>query len=271
MNRNWDSSNNLTDRTGLGIFNKMMEELTMENLTAACSKCKVKDKICENEGGRGPEYCPTIIKKDVIRAAMIEYGKPEVGEFARQASIQEAECYANRGIDPFVLHPIKTRVQETVEFAKKMNFKTIGIAFCAGLRKEASTLTDIIEAHDFKVVSTACATGGIPKESIGIKEDEKVAIGKFEQMCNPISQAMVLNDDKTDFNILLGLCVGHDSLFIKYANAYTTVLVVKDRVLGHNPVAALYTADGYYQRLKRKDFNSVTQSSSYSENFVNDI
>jgi len=90
-------------------------------------------------------------------------------------------------------------------------------------------------------------------------------------MCNPISQAMVLNDDKTDFNILLGLCVGHDSLFIKYANAYTTVLVVKDRVLGHNPVAALYTADGYYQRLKRKDFNSVTQSSSYSENFVNDI
>jgi len=158
-----------------------------------------------------------------------------------------------------------------VEFAKKMNFKTIGIAFCAGLRKEASTLTDIIEAHDFKVVSTACATGGIPKESIGIKEDEKVAIGKFEQMCNPISQAMVLNDDKTDFNILLGLCVGHDSLFIKYANAYTTVLVVKDRVLGHNPVAALYTAAGYYQRLKRKDFNSVTQSSSYSENFVNDI
>ncbi len=46
--------------------------------------------------------------------------------------------------------------------------------------------------------------------------------------------------------------MGHDSLFIKYANAYTTILVVKDRVLGHNPVEALYTADGYYQRLKKK-------------------
>jgi len=142
----------------------------MDQITAACSKCNVKDRICENEDGRGPEFCPTINKKGVIRAAMTEYGKPEVGEFARQASIQEAECYANRGVEPFVLHPIKTRVQETVEFAKKMNFKTIGIAFCAGLRKEASTLTDILEPHDFKVVSTACATGGIPKESIEIKE-----------------------------------------------------------------------------------------------------
>jgi hypothetical protein len=29
----------------------------------------------------------------------------------------------------------------------------------------------------------------------------------------------------------------------------TTVLVAKDRVLGHNPVAALYGARGYFQRL----------------------
>jgi hypothetical protein len=96
-----------------------MEDLTMDQITAACSKCNVKDRICENEDGRGPEFCPTINKKGVIRAAMTEYGKPEVGEFARQASIQEAECYANRGVEPFVLHPIKTRVQERVEFAKK--------------------------------------------------------------------------------------------------------------------------------------------------------
>lgn len=116
----------------------------MDNITAACSKCKVKDKICENEGGHGPEFCPTINKKGVIRAAMKEYEKPKVGEFARQASIQEAECYANRGIDPYVLHPIKTRLQETIEFAKKMNYKIIGIAFCAGLRKEASILTGIL-------------------------------------------------------------------------------------------------------------------------------
>jgi len=43
--------------------------------------------------------------------------------------------------------------------------------------------------------------------------------------------------------------VGHDSLFYKYAEAPSTTLVVKDRVLGNNPVAALYTLDSYYKKL----------------------
>jgi len=33
-----------------------------------------------------------------------------------------------------------------------------------------------------------------------------------------------------------------------------TTLVVKDRVLGHNPVAAIYGAEGFYRRVYgRKD------------------
>ncbi|HHT71048.1 MAG TPA: DUF1847 domain-containing protein, partial [Firmicutes bacterium] len=64
---------------------------------------------------------------------------------------------------------------------------------------------------------------------------------------NPIGQAMALNKSQTDLNIILGLCVGHDTLFIKYSQAPVTVLAVKDRVLGHNPMAALYLADSYYK------------------------
>ena len=48
---------------------------------------------------------------------------------------------------------------------------------------------------------------------------------------------------------VMGLCVGHDILFNKHSHAPTTTLVVKDRVLMHNPAAALYHADGYYQNL----------------------
>ncbi len=48
-------------------------------------------------------------------------------------------------------------------------------------------------------------------------------------------------------------CVGHDSLFYKYSEALTTTAVTKDRVLGHNPVAALYTADSYYSKLKKSE------------------
>lgn len=52
---------------------------------------------------------------------------------------------------------------------------------------------------------------------------------------------------KTDLNIAIGLCVGHDALFSKYSDAPVTTLIAKDRVLGHNPVAALYS--GYYKKL----------------------
>lgn len=71
-----------------------------------------------------------------------------------------------------------------------------------------------------------------------------------EAMCNPIFQAKLLNHEKTDFNILLGLCVGHDSLFFKYAEALTTVLAVKDSVTGHNPMAAIYLSNSYYRKIK---------------------
>jgi len=68
-------------------------------------------------------------------------------------------------------------------------------------------------------------------------------------MCNPVMQAKYLNKNKTDLNVLIGLCVGHDSLFYKYAEAPVTTLVSKDRVLAHNTAAALYQADKYLHLL----------------------
>lgn len=46
-------------------------------------------------------------------------------------------------------------------------------------------------------------------------------------------------------------CVGHDSLFFMHSKVPATVLVAKDRVLGHNPVACLYTSHSYYRRLSK--------------------
>ena len=68
-------------------------------------------------------------------------------------------------------------------------------------------------------------------------------------MCNPILQARLLEEEGTDFNIVVGLCVGHDSLFYKYSKAPTTTLIVKDRVTGNNPAAVLYTSQSYYKKL----------------------
>ena len=226
----------------------------MEPPKPECAKCGIREKICTSPRGEGPAFCPTIHRKEAIEKATTRYSNPGIKEFARQASIQEAECYADRNRIPYVLHPVKTRVQETCEFAKKMGYKKLGIAFCAGLPREARALAEILEAQGFEVVSVVCKAGCTPKEVLGIQEDQKIHIGKFESMCSPIAQTFILNEEKTDFNILVGLCVGHDSLFLKHAEAYSTVLVAKDRVLGHNSVAALYSSYSYYRRLLREGF-----------------
>jgi len=220
-----------------------------------CARC---DKVvCGSERAQeGPPNCPTRTKSEVINRALREYDKPEVREFARQASIQESECYMNLPEGLTTRYP---RVEEVVQFARKMGYTKIGIAFCDGLRGEAETLSTILERRGFDVVSVCCKAGGIPKERIGIKDEEKIVSkfrgpGNWESMCSPISQAEILNDEGTEFNVLVGLCVGHDSLFFKYSQAPVTVLVAKDRVFGHNPVAGLYLSPSvYYRKLRRRE------------------
>jgi uncharacterized metal-binding protein len=106
-----------------------------------CAICSIKNKACRKEKGSGPDFCPTIYQKGVIKEASREYQKKEIKKFAKYASIQEAECYGHRHIKPYnVPYPMKTRVQEVCEFAKKMGYQRIGIAFCSGLHSEAKSL-----------------------------------------------------------------------------------------------------------------------------------
>ena len=219
---------------------------------AGCARCPFERpvRICQKEEGKAPPFCPTVNRAGVIEEAQAELEKPEILEFARQASIQEGEGYADRELGFDHVRPAKPRIVEVIEFAGKMRYRKLGLAFCIGLRNEARAVEGLLTANGFEVVSGVCKMGRVPKERIGVRDDQKIRIGGFESMCNPIAQAFLLNEAKTDFNILMGLCVGHDSLFLKYAEAPCTVFAVKDRLLGHNPLAAIYTMDGYYRSLK---------------------
>jgi len=99
------------------------------------------------------------------------------------------------------------------------------------------------------IASVACKNDSIPKEAIGLTDDEKIRPGGFEPLCNPIAQARLLNEAGCQFNVVLGLCIGHDSLFFKHSEGLATTLVAKDRVLAHNPIGALALADSYYSRV----------------------
>ena len=133
-------------------------------------------------------------------------------------------------------------------FAKKAGFQKIGLVFCVGFKEEARTVSRILRHNGFEVVSVACKNGDIPKSSLGVKDEQTLSGCGRETMCNPIGQALLMNKEKVELNVLLGLCVGHDSLALKYLEAPATILGVKDRVTGHNPMAAIYLADGYYKK-----------------------
>lgn len=199
-----------------------------------CAICN--DKPCKK--GAEDEYpgnCPSREEEEIGEIKAF-YREEENHKIAYNAALVESQGYCD-----------KTRIEEIIDFANRCDYKNLGIAFCVGLSKEAKTLYSILKHNGFKVNSLVCKNASIPKEFIGIQEDEKVRPNNYEAICNPIGQAKFLNKMQTDFNIVVGLCVGHDSLFFKYSQAPVTVLVAKDRVLCHNPVAALYLADGYYK------------------------
>ncbi len=166
----------------------------------------------------------------------------------------EKKLAANAGIVEATGYLQWPRLKDTIEFAKLMNYKKLGIAFCVGLRKEANVLSKILEKYRFEVFSVMCKTGSIPKSEVGVPEQYQwtsktgYAIGYVT--CNPIGQAMLLNKAETDMNIIVGLCVGHDILFTKHSKAPVTTLVAKDRVTGHHPAAVLYTyyGDSYFDK-----------------------
>jgi len=135
-----------------------------------------------------------------------------------------------------------TRLEEIIGFAEQMGYKQIGVAHCVGLNSEAKKLKDILDKK-FTTHTICCKFSGISKADFNILQ---IKCDRHEAICNPIGQAMVLNDLNTDLNIILGLCIGHDFLFTKYSNAPVTTFIVKDRVTGHNTAATLYSS--YYQK-----------------------
>lgn len=190
--------------------------------------CKVKTKTY-------PEFClSTNLDKADLDWALEQYDEGNNHAIMVASAEVEYEGYCQL-----------TRVEEIMTFARKIGAKKIGIANCIGLINESRIFARILKANGFEVFSVICKVAGLDKSAIGIPEQcENIG----SAMCNPILQARLLNKANTDLNVVIGLCVGHDSLFYKYSDAYVTTLITKDRITGNNPAAALYTAHSYYKK-----------------------
>ena len=193
-----------------------------------CAYCQ-KHACHKNYLEDAPQNCPTKNENTKLKDILKYYEEEENYNIAKASAEVVMDNYGG-----------KPRVKEIIDFCKQMKYKKLGLAFCVGLAKEANIFIQILKKNGFEVESVICKIGSVNREKIGIKDCNV-------PMCNPIAQAKFLNEEKTEFNIVLGLCVGHDTLFFKYSEAPVTVLAVKDRALAHNPLGAIYLADSYFK------------------------
>jgi uncharacterized metal-binding protein len=175
-----------------------------------CAECGVLRCRNLNQELKLPDFCPTKNNPDIIEDTISRHkNDPDT----RAINLAWVELMNRVHQNRYAW----TRLDEVMEYARIRGVKKLGIATCIALLPECRMLASVLE---------------------------EVREGVF---CNPLMQAEVLNRAGTQLNIILGLCIGHDILFTKNSKADVTTLVVKDRALGHNPVAALYMSAGYYR------------------------
>lgn len=193
-----------------------------------CAYCK-KHACHKRNMDDAPINCPTKNEIDLLNEIKLKYEEKENYDIAKASAEVVMDNYGG-----------KPRVKEIIDFCKQMGYKKLGLAFCVGLANEANIFIQLLVKNGFEVESVICKLGSVERDCIGINNCDV-------PMCNPIAQAELLNKEKTEFNIILGLCVGHDTLFFKYSEAPVTVLAVKDRALAHNPLGALYLSESYFK------------------------
>ena len=174
-----------------------------------CAACQSKSCAARMDQTQTfPKGCPGQGEK--MDAWLQEYDEPLDRLMAQKSALcspDHSEC----------------RLAKTMRFAKECGFYKLGLAFCDTLDEQGRQIDAILRRNGFQVESVRCKVGHIDRCTIGVPSAQKA-------MCNPIAQAELLNEAGTELNIIVGLCVGHDALFIRHSKAPVTVLAAKDHV-----------------------------------------
>jgi uncharacterized metal-binding protein len=217
-----------------------VSETTFENPLnePSCSDCGQRN--CYRNDSKYPPFCLTLAQRRNVAASKELYvGDGLDAQLARSAAEVESEYYGRL-----------TRVEETIVFAKKMGVKKLGVASCLALMNESAFFASVARTAGLQTRTAVCKIGSIDKCEMGLPDEDKLMPGVKEACCNPALQAKSLAEWGSELNVVVGLCVGHDALFFRHSQAPTVVLLVKDRVLAHNPAAAIYLSHSFYSRIK---------------------
>jgi uncharacterized metal-binding protein len=141
------------------------------------------------------------------------YADGEHHRLAHASALVEAEGYGEW-----------TRLQETAELARRMGFDRIGITHCPDMVREAAIAASYLRDYGLQV-------------------------HRPESRSEPFEQARELENRQTQMNVVAGMCVPHEAIFVRASRAPVSVLVARDVRFQHNPAAALYT--GGLDRLRQ--------------------
>jgi uncharacterized metal-binding protein len=219
--------------------NNQGENVMKDKGTLTCVCKKMGCWLGDDEGT--PSYCQANRYLKEIGKAKRAYAEPEV------VDIYTAACVVGKKNDGY-----RARIEEALDFAQQMQFTRVGFAACVAFVNELRVIRRLFTQAGLEVFSAGCQIGRSSAMERGLPHLEAYP---DNSTCNPIAQAEILNKEKTQLNFILGLCMGHDILFTNYSRAPVSTLIVKDRLMGNNPAAAVY---GWHARrslfkLKRSD------------------
>lgn len=189
----------------------------------SCVDCAVT--ACRYGKDNYPAFCLTKAMSEEDKAAVLPlYNDGDVNsKYAFWSATVEGTYYGEMA-----------RVEETMEFARRVGAVKIGLAYCCELKAEAELYAKILDINGFETYMIDCRAGDL--------DSGEVLDGQpnGRKLCDPVLQARLLNKAGVDMNILMGLCAGSDALFIKNAAAMTTIMINKDRLTCNNPAVTLY-------------------------------
>ena len=191
-----------------------------------CADCAMS--ACKKTDGSRPAFCPsTGFDLGDEQWLQDELADEETRRIFKASAVSAYEAY-DLGL---------SRIEEIMLFAREMGAEKIGIAGCTSLAPVAHRAVEVFRENGFDVVAALCKVGALTNDDLGL--DVPRRRGRTTVVCNPIYQARLLNEAQTDLNVMIGLCAGHDGLFMRHSDALCTALVVKDFKHGHCPIREL--------------------------------
>ena len=89
----------------------------------------------------------------MVKTSQEEYLQSPYSDFMLQSLRQVAAGYEAMDNKP---HPIKTRLEEIIDFCHRMGYQKLGLAFCTGLEDDAKVMAKVLRKNGFEVISAVC-------------------------------------------------------------------------------------------------------------------